>query len=106
MPSKISREENAELKIAEGGAWSVPEMIERGFTPQAREHGRREFQLAYWRDRFGGYHYPKWQFGGSMKVLPEVAEILAIFRTHDTMRVLAWFVQPVAPGGKSLLDLI
>lgn len=106
MESKVVGEQDAELKTSEGGAWSTLEMIQRGFTLQALVRGRRRFQLAYWRDRFGGYHYPKWQFDQSMKVFPEVAEILALFRTHDTMRILTWFVRPVASKSKSLLDLI
>ena len=81
-------------------------MIQRGFTAQALDQGRRQFKFVYWRDRFGGYHYPKWQFDRSMKVLVEVTEILALFRTHDTMRVLACFVRPAARSSKSLLDLI
>ena len=99
-------ETNPELKTAEGGAWSTQEMLQRGIALGELTRGRRRFQLAYWRNRFGGCHYPKWQFDRSMKVLPEVAEILGLFRTYDTMRVLSWFVQPVAPGRISLLDLI
>ena len=99
-------ETHPELKTAEGGAWSTREMLTKGIAIGDLTRRRRRFQVAYWRDRFGGFHYPKWQFDRSMKVRPEVAEILAVFRTHDTMRVLSWFVQPVTPGRKSLLDLI
>jgi hypothetical protein len=95
-----------ELKTAEGGAWTTPEMIQRGIPPVELARRRRRFELVYWRDRFGGYHYPKWQFDRAMNVRAEVTEILAIFRTHDTMRVITWFVRPVAPGSQSLLDLI
>lgn len=106
MALKRGGEQNAELKTAAGGAWSTPEIVQKGFTPHQLEQGRRRFQIAYWRDRFGGYHYPKWQFDRSMKVIPEVAEVLGILRTHDTMRILSWFVRPVAPRGKTLLNLI
>lgn len=106
MPARFANEQNAELKIAEGGAWSTAELRQKGITRQELERGRRRFRIAYWRDRFGSYHYPKWQFDPSMRVIPEVADILATFRTHDTARILTWFVRPVAPGSKSLLDLI
>ena len=99
-------ESHPELKTAEGGAWTTPEMIQRGIPLADLARRRRRFELVYWRDRFGGYHYPKWQFDRTMNVRAEVTEILAVFRTHDTMRVLTWFVQPVAPGCQSLLDLI
>ncbi|MGP1609302.1 MAG: hypothetical protein ACTS5G_01250, partial [Burkholderiales bacterium] len=99
-------EANAELKLAEGGAWSAPEMLKMGFSRAQLARCRRQFRIVYWQDRLGGYHYPKWQFDPAMVVLPAVAEILGVFRTHDTMRVLSWFVQAVAPGRKSLLELI
>lgn len=105
-PRKTMLETHPELKTAEGGAWSTPELIARGIPPVDLARRRRRFQLVYWRDRLGGYHYPKWQFDRSLHVRPEVTEILSLFRTHDTMRVLSWFVQPVTPGRKSLLDLI
>lgn len=101
-----SIELNAELKTAEGGAWCTGEMMQRGITAEDLVRRRRGFQIAYWKDRFGGYHYPKWQFDRTMRVLPEVGRILMLFRTHDTMRVLTWFVRPVATRSKSLLDLI
>jgi hypothetical protein len=99
-------ESHPELKTAEGGAWTTPEMIQRGLPPVELARRRRRFELVYWRDRFGGYHYPKWQFDRAMNVRAEVTAIFAIFRTHDTMRVITWFVRPVAPGRQSLLDLI
>lgn len=106
MTSKIASEQSPELKTAEGGAWRTSEMLERGFTLEDLARRRRRFEVSYWKDRFGGYHYPKWQFDQTMNVLPDIVDILRIFRTHDTLRVLSWFVRPVTKDSKSLLDLI
>ena len=51
-------ESHPELKTAEGGAWTTPEMIQRGIPLADLARRRRRFELVYWRDRFGGYHYP------------------------------------------------
>jgi len=54
MASKRVGEQNAELKMAAGGAWSAAEIVRKGIAPQQLERGRRRFQMVYWRDRFGG----------------------------------------------------
>ncbi len=96
------------LKNGNGGAWSAAEIVERAkISRQALRERRDTFAVVYWTDAKGCCHYPKWQFDADLQVLPPVRAILALLRTHDTVRVLTTFLVPsIGEPGTSPLQLI
>lgn len=98
-------ENHARVVLARGGAWREAEMIRRGYTVGELTRERRGCGLIAWRDRYGGWHYPKWQFGPDGRVLPEVRSILRLFRSRDSLYVMSQFLVP-NDRGKKLIDLI
>ena len=71
--------------MAKGGAWHEPELIRRGYTVEGLAGERKQFGLIAWQDRYGGWHYPKWQFDADGRILPEVRSILRLFRSRDAI---------------------
>ncbi|MSU60243.1 MAG: hypothetical protein EXS35_19080 [Pedosphaera sp.] len=98
-------ERHPQVVLAKGGAWHEPELIRRRYTSDSLAKARRTFGILAWRDRFGGWHYPKWQFDEDGKVLPQVVEILRLFRSSDVLYVMSQFLFAVAPD-KALIELI
>lgn len=100
-----SPEKHPNVVLAAGGAWHEPELLRQGYTAQRLGKARRSFRIVSWRDRFGGWHYPRWQFDSELKVLPAVVEILRLFRSSDSLYVMTQFLCPVA-SDKSFIELI
>jgi hypothetical protein len=98
-------ENHHRVVLAGGGAWHEPELIRRGYTAAGLARDRKQFGLIAWQDRYGGWHYPKWQFGADGQVLPEVRSILRLFRSRDALYVMSQFLFP-NDEGKTLLALI
>jgi hypothetical protein len=98
-------EHNPTVVLAEGGALCESELRTAGYTKRDLARLRRSYGVLAWRDRFGGRHYPKWQFDPKRRVIPGVRELLRIFRSHDVLYVMTQFV--IRRGGQpSLLQLI
>lgn len=91
--------------LAAGGAWHERELLRHGYTPESLAKARRGFSIVSWKDRFGGWHYPRWQFDPQMKVLPSIVKIVRLFRSSDSLYVMSQFLCPVA-SKKTLLELI
>ncbi len=98
-------ENHPRVVLAKDGAWHEPELIRRGYTPGRLAKARTGFGILAWRDRFGGWHYPKWQFGADGAVRPEVIQILRLFRSRDTLYVMSQFLFREGRD-KPLIDLI
>lgn len=82
-----------QMRDAEGGAWTGPELESRFKLSSALLHRRRkEHRIVHWRDAKHDFHYPKWQFTPSGALLPGVQEILQLFRSEDEWRVMAYFL--------------
>ena len=98
-------ENHSRVVLAKGAAWHEPELIRRGYTPGRLARARARFDILAWRDRFGGWHYPKWQFGADGAVVPEVSQILRLFRSRDALYVMSQFLFREGRD-KPLIDLI
>ncbi len=66
---------------------------------------RRSYEILEWPDRFGGRHYPRWQFDPKWRVLSGVRDVLRIFRSRDALYVTSQFILR-RNGRPSLLQLI
>ena len=98
-------ENHPHVVLAKDGAWHEPELIRRGYTLGRLSKARTGFDILAWRDRLGGWHYPKWQFRADGAVLPEVIQILRLFRSRDTLYVMSQFLFREGRH-KPLIDLI
>lgn len=104
-PWRDTPENHPNLVLAEGGAWHDRELFERGWSVAKLAGARRSFGIVAWRDRFGGWHYPKWQFDANLQVLPHVIRIVRLLRTRDALRVISHFLTSCR-GQPTCLDLI
>lgn len=93
------------LVLAEGGAWHEADLLRQGYTIERLAKARKTFGIVSWRDRFGGWHYPRWQFDAELNVLPSVVEILRLLRSFDSLYVLGQFLRPIARK-KTLIQMI
>jgi hypothetical protein len=91
--------------MAEGGALCESELKAVGYTEGELARLRRSYGVLAWRDRFGGRHYPKWQFDPKWRVITGVRDVLRIFRSHDVLYVMTQFIIR-RDGQPSLLRLI
>jgi hypothetical protein len=102
---KLIAENFPNTVLAEGGAWTQSELLRRGYTRATLAKARKDFAIIAWSDRFGGLHYPRWQFDERFQVIPAIAEILSILRSRDELYVMGQFLSRY-PSRKSLLELI
>lgn len=85
----------AELKAAEGGAYSGAELGQKfKLTPAVLHRRRREHRVVYWRDAQHEYFYPRWQFNEAGALLPGIQEVLQTFKSQDEWRVMRYFLGP------------
>ena len=98
----------AELKSAEGGAWSDAEYREKFNVSSAFLHRRRkEHRIVFWRDARDNFYYPRWQFDGNGALRPGIQEVLQTFQSQDTWRMMRYFLGPRTQlGGRRPLDLL
>lgn len=101
----VNPENHPQVVLAMGGAWHEPELRRQGFTSDFLAAARRRFDILAWQDRFGGWHYPKWQFDTEGRVLRDVAAILRLFKSRDTLYMMSQFLYP-DDGHKPLIELI
>lgn len=100
----VNAENHPQVVLALGGAWHEPELRRQGFSSDSLAAARKRFGILAWQDRFGGWHYPKWQFGADGRVLREVAAILRLFKSRDTLYVMSQFLY-LNDGHQSLIEL-
>jgi len=98
-------EDQPQVVLRMGGAWHEPELRRWKHSPRSLAAARKRFEILAWRDRFGGWHYPKWQFGADGRVLPEVAAIVRMYRSRDVLHVMSQFLYS-EQGHKPLIELI
>ena len=98
-------EDHPQVVLRMGGAWHEPELRRWKHSPRSLAGARKRFEILAWRDRFGGWHYPKWQFGADGRVLPEVAAIVRMYRSRDVLYVMSQFLYS-EQGHKPLIELI
>ena len=98
-------EHHANALLAEGGSLHEPELLGHGYERVSLAAARKNFSILAWQDRFGGWHYPTWQFDAKFSVRPDVVEILRLFRSRDSLYVISNVVFPL-DSKYSLLDLI
>ena len=98
-------EHHPAVVLAEGGALCESDLRALGYTKRELARLRRSYGILAWRDRFGGRHYPKWQFDPKWRVLPGVRDVLRIFRSRDVLYVMTQFIIR-RDGQPSLLRLI
>lgn len=92
-PVEAGKRAVEEMREAEGGAWTGPELERRFRLSSAILHRRRkEHRIVYWRDAKHDFYYPKWQFTPPGALLPGVQEVLQLFRSEDEWRVMAYFL--------------
>jgi hypothetical protein len=98
-------EQYAGVVLAEGGAIGEAELRATGYTAGELTRLRRSYGVLAWCDRFGGRHYPKWQFDRKWRVLPGVRDVLRIYRSPDVLYMMTQFM--ISRVGRiSLLRLI
>ena len=78
MRSRGLAEHHPAAVLAEGGALCESELKAVGFTASQLARLRRSYGVLAWPDRFGGRHYPKWQFDSKWRVVPGVSDVLRI----------------------------
>ena len=98
-------EDHPTVVLAEGGAICESELRAAGYTKRGVDRLRRSYGILEWRDRFGGRHYPKWQFDPKWSILPGIQDVLRIFRSRDALYLMSQFIVR-RDGGPSLLQLI
>jgi hypothetical protein len=98
-------ENHPSVVLAEGGAVCKSQLNAAGYTEKELDRLRHSYEILEWPDRFGGRHYPRWQFDPKLNVLPGVRDVLRIFRSRDVLYVMSQFI--VRRNGRpSLLQLI
>ncbi len=98
----------AELKTAEGGAFTGAELATKfQLTASVLHRRRREHRVIFWRDPQHENRYPRWQFNEAGALLPGIQEVLQAFESFDEWRVMRYFLGPRKQlGGKRPLDLL
>jgi hypothetical protein len=92
-PEKAGERVVAELRDADGGAWSGLELKEKFDMNSAFLHRpRKEHRIVYWRNAKDDYFYPRWQFTDTGVPLPGIQDILQIFGSKDEWRVMRYFL--------------
>jgi hypothetical protein len=104
-PARNTGERLPDTVLAEGGYYHQADLLSRGYTVAQIASARRTHRLLGWRDRFGGWHCPKWQFGPDGKVDFQVERILRQFRSSDPFYTIGQFIYPRGTQ-KALLELI
>lgn len=98
-------EQHPTVVLAKGGALCESELEAVGYTERELARLRQSYGILAWRDRFGGRHYPKWQFDPKWRVFRGVRDLLRIFRSRDVLYVMTQFIMR-RDGQPSLLQLI
>ena len=94
-PCDAGRNVVAQLKEAEGGAWTGAELKANfGLTAANLYKRRAEHRIVWWKDAKNQFHYPKWQFNDAGALLPGIREVLQTFRSADEWRVMRYFLAP------------
>lgn len=89
-----------ELQNAEGGSMTCGDLKRRFKLRTSDLRRRREkYEIVYWREGKGVFHYPQWQFTTSGALLSGVEDVLAIFHSRDHWRVMCYFL-----GSRQQLD--
>jgi hypothetical protein len=85
-------EQHPNVVLAKGGSLCESELRVVGYTERGLALLRRSYGILAWRDRFGGRHYPKWQFDPKGRVFCGVRDLLRIFRSRDALYVMTQFI--------------
>lgn len=81
------------LKTNEGGAWTEQEMLAKfNLSTNDLRTLRKHHLLLSWVDAKLQNNYPKWQFTEDRTLLPGVQEVLRIFKSDDTWRIMRYFL--------------
>jgi hypothetical protein len=83
----------ARMRDAEGGSMTGAELLRHyHLTPATLHRRRKEHRIVFWQDARHGFHYPVWQFTATGSLIPGIQEVLRIFKSGNSTRVMRYFL--------------